>query len=574
VFKTSKICSNPKIERPDPQSRQISTEAVELSLASSDIQIPEGAMPEGTDIEYGPEPFDDIATPLTEDMTVAGPVTSFVLNLPEGKVVTRPIPISMQVSGAALELYADVKADGDARRSGMARSRNLLQDGIDDQEEEEEWVDPHTVVAAKLLQHWFNDLEKQWVAIPGGVLNAELGVIEGELPPDVLNHAGYSGKLANLLVTTVDCEPASYADEEGLRTQSCFLCPAGTAGNKQPTAISQAASSCIPCTTGQFQDELGQTMCKQCPPKHNTSAPGQALCTPDLIPPSSIQDLKDAAPMVEMTIVLPINIGAFDSGAQNLLRLAVSEVVGVAGHKVYLLEVDEFSPDGRRQGVSTSVRLAVEADSEQHAQSMVDLLSQDNLNQELNKVGLPDCIVVASPTVTTSEKINCESFSTCDSKIEYLKQKVKKIAGGMAGGAIAGIVIGVLVALAVKLGLYRKFCMKQSSGGKDDANSPVKGDLGFRTDSPSDEGKNRDLDLESGSTVPAAAPPDTARAEQGPAILSQAPVTPAYEKELRHMQEEELLGGSKVFDRPHAQSLVASLPETKNAAKNAAQESL
>ena len=72
---------------------------------------------------------------------------------------------------------------------------------------------------------------------------------------------------------------------------------------------------------------------------------------------------------------------------------------------------------------------------------------QDNLNQELNKVGLPDCIVVASPTVTTSEKINCESFSTCDSKIEYLKQKVKKIAGGMAGGAIAGIVIGVLVAL-------------------------------------------------------------------------------------------------------------------------------
>ena len=80
--------------------------------------------------------------------------------------------------------------------------------------------------------------------------------------------------------------------------------------------------------------------------------------------------------MVEMTIVLPINIGAFDSGAQNLLRLAISEVVGVAGHKVYLLKVDEFSPDGRRQGVSTSVRLAVEADSEQHAQSMVPLLSQ------------------------------------------------------------------------------------------------------------------------------------------------------------------------------------------------------
>jgi hypothetical protein len=124
---------------------------------------------------------------------------------------------------------------------------------------------------------------------------------------------------------------------------------------------------------------MGQTKCKTCPPKYNTSTSGQALCTPNLIPTLSFQDLDGATPVIDMTVVLAMNPEAFDSAAQNLFRLAISEAAGgVAGEKVHLLEISDFRPKSRRQGstASTEIRLAVEADSEDHATSMLPLLNQ------------------------------------------------------------------------------------------------------------------------------------------------------------------------------------------------------
>jgi len=57
-----------------------------------------------------------------------------------------------------------------------------------------------TVTTAELTQHWFNSISKEWVAIPGGVVDAETGTVAGSVPPDVLNHEGYSGQLSNMLV--------------------------------------------------------------------------------------------------------------------------------------------------------------------------------------------------------------------------------------------------------------------------------------------------------------------------------------------------------------------------------------
>ena len=83
--------------------------------------------------------------------------------------------------------------------------------------------------------------------------------------------------------------------------------------------------------------------------------------------------------MIDMTVVLAMSPEAFDSAAQNLFRLAISEAAGgVAGEKVHLLEISVFHPKSRRQGstASTEIRLAVEADSEDHATTMLPLLDQ------------------------------------------------------------------------------------------------------------------------------------------------------------------------------------------------------
>ena len=209
VFKAAKICTNPKIDKPAPETRTIAaTEAIEIKLAVGDIRIPSGSLPEATEVVYGAEPFDAAATPITEDMTVAGPVTSFLVNFPEGEKAKEAVPISLKASAGSLELYEELKEDAQIRRSGAAHDRSLLQETAT-QDDEDEWEDPRSIVSAQLLQHWYNNIDKQWVAIPGGVVNAELGMVEGSLPPEVLNHGGYSGKLANLLVTTVECEPGT-----------------------------------------------------------------------------------------------------------------------------------------------------------------------------------------------------------------------------------------------------------------------------------------------------------------------------------------------------------------------------
>jgi hypothetical protein len=61
-----------------------------------------------------------------------------------------------------------------------------------------------TITTADLTQHWFNSLTQEWEAIPGGVVNAESGTVAGSVPPEVLNHEGYSGQLSNMLVTKTE----------------------------------------------------------------------------------------------------------------------------------------------------------------------------------------------------------------------------------------------------------------------------------------------------------------------------------------------------------------------------------
>lgn len=271
----------------------------------------------------------------------------------------------------------------------------------------------------------------------------------------VQNDPGYSGTLTTIMVTVVKCNAGTYADNEGLNTQQCFLCEAGKYGNELATVQTEAGpDTCTVCGIGKYQDIPGSTTCKECPDGTNALQAGQVLCTPNTILATSFDSLKETVPMVDITVKISMSAADFDAVSQNNFRLAISRVTNVPGEKIFLLEIDEV--DSRREAKSVQVRFAVQAENEGQAQGIVEKLSEDNINGELEKVGLPKCTIVSGPEITDSNKIKCESFSTCEDMGTYFNLKMEKYKG-LAGGAIAAIIIGVFVAVGIKFHLYTRY---------------------------------------------------------------------------------------------------------------------
>ena len=304
--------------------------------------------------------------------------------------------------------------------------------------------------------------------------------------------------------------------------------------------------------------------------------------------------------MVELTVALALALAEFGDEEQNLFRMAISEAAGLPGEKVYLLEVDSFV--ARRSG-STRIRLAVQADNPRHAESMLPSLQQSRINEELAKVGLPSCVMLSEPKVTSSESINCEAFATCKNMGEYIKIKFEKYKA-LAAGTIAAIVISVIVALIAKYHLYQRFIRPRlfpkfkreasviswsaghpkdttpagslvETGTKHDLETGGEGSLSGegtkkQDDSRADlvfahsvEKREKGGEESAVSVCGASTGPDNDVDSQTLVSLSSRDYD--IEKSKRQLHDEELLSGSmthsmqKLFERPQARSIIKSV---------------
>ena len=71
----------------------------------------------------------------------------------------------------------------------------------------------------QLLMHWYNNETKKWTHLTGGYINE--GALFAEIPPVVLRDQGFSGQLANLLVTEVPYNPKTCSEFETLVNGKC-----------------------------------------------------------------------------------------------------------------------------------------------------------------------------------------------------------------------------------------------------------------------------------------------------------------------------------------------------------------
>jgi hypothetical protein len=115
---------------------------------------------------------------------------------------------------ATIQAFIDLhRGPGNSRSSSSNGRRAAAEDG--------------TMTYTELLLHWFNSKTLTWLPVRRGAVTGRSMV--SQLPQDVLNNPSFSGKVANLLVTTTDPPPLPECGEfkdliAGRPVLAIFIC--------------------------------------------------------------------------------------------------------------------------------------------------------------------------------------------------------------------------------------------------------------------------------------------------------------------------------------------------------------
>jgi hypothetical protein len=166
---------------------------------------------------YDIAPLDAQETALELGQEVASPVLTMVHS--PGSLFTNSIQVNLPVNNRISEWYAAAQQALALAALGVRRTadtdkdpKHQGQDGLAH--------DSHSSVNSRsrswsnnarrdgaagdtytnLVLHWFNSYTLNWVPVRRGSLVD--GKLMSDVPPDVLNNPAFSGKVANLLVTT------------------------------------------------------------------------------------------------------------------------------------------------------------------------------------------------------------------------------------------------------------------------------------------------------------------------------------------------------------------------------------
>jgi hypothetical protein len=172
------------------------------------------------------------------------------------------------------------------------------------------------------------------------------------------------------------------------------------------------------------------------PPQKQTQTPTQPPTQPQTQPPPQITTIynTDVTHVVKVTLSLPMRKADFTSDKQTLFKKSLAAAAGKGVLEADVtIEIEPINGGRRLLAESITVRSTIKVPSQAAADTMAKDLTQEKINDELSKSGLPAAklLDVAATIMKVGATPETESFA----------DKVKSEAtSAIIGGAIAGVV--------------------------------------------------------------------------------------------------------------------------------------
>ena len=118
----------------------------------------------------------------------------------------------------------------------------------------------------------------------------------------------------------------------------------------------------------------------------------------------TVDELPLGTSIVRMEIVLTISKDEFDNTKQLDFRQGIADAAGVILSKVRIVKI-ESTETRRRHLLADQIKIEVEVstrDSDE-AKSVANMLTEDSINAQLQKRGLPEAVVVSDPRIESSD---------------------------------------------------------------------------------------------------------------------------------------------------------------------------
>ena len=231
----------------------------------------------------------------------------------------------------------------------------------------------------------------------------------------------------------IACEISSYA----AAASSICECNAGftrqagllrcTACAKGKFKESTGDMQCLLCPAGTYYIDIGaisKQMCRECGEGETSPVGSSSLSDCERIQEQCSFSNLDSGAHIEFQINLPYSSSTFTTEVQDKLKVGVASacradsVCQISKSQVEITSILESSlPRRRLHATSISVGLMIFVESEADSNKIIGGLTKDNLNRELQTVGVEPMTFVSSPTTVVASVASGGETALLDSGI-------------------------------------------------------------------------------------------------------------------------------------------------------------
>jgi hypothetical protein len=218
-----------------------------------------------------------------------------------------------------------------------------------------------------------------------------------------------------------DCGSGKYSNF--VAATSCQTCPANAnapqASNEQTDCICNSGftgsdgGNCTACVAGKYKSSLGSASCSNCPSSTFSATSGASVCASCDCPSGQVRNGCGGSSgpgvceaflteSVRMVVSLPMTEAEFDDVKRQAFKEALARAAGpnTRTDHISIVKVETINIDRRRLlAPGIRVDVSVDAADKSAADAIAARLTEEDINSELERAGLPAATLLEAATV-------------------------------------------------------------------------------------------------------------------------------------------------------------------------------